>query len=160
VSTVPPKAKEKRKRETAKPLSGLDVDSLLGREKRVKISADNAIPEFKRMLATAEDLDTIREATKQMYSIVRSLITHSLGDSGYARAVANMAVMQEELINMEEPGLYNEFIRDLKKRILAGDLGGDRREMMWEIRKAKLGLIDKNLSELSDMTESEASEVQ
>jgi ATP-dependent DNA helicase 2 subunit 2 len=111
------------------------------------------------MLATADDLDTIKDATKQMSSIIRSVITHSLGDGGYGRAVANLTVMQEELVNMEEPGLYNEFIKDLKKRILAGDLGGDRREMMWEIRKAKLGLIDKSKSELSDVTEAEASEV-
>jgi ATP-dependent DNA helicase 2 subunit 2 len=141
------------------PLSGLDVDSLLSQEKRVKISPENAIPEFKRMLSTAESLDTIKDAAKQMAYIIRSLITHSLGDSGYPRAVANLSVMQEELIDMEEPGLYNDFISDLKERIMVGDLGGDRREMMWEIRKARLGLIDKSRSELSDVTEAEASDV-
>ncbi len=94
-----------------------------------------------------------------MSSIIRSLITHSLGDSGYGRALENLAVMREELIEMDEPGLYNEFVGDLKKRLLEGELGGDRRDMMWEIRKQKLGLIDKNKSEVSDVTEEKALEV-
>jgi ATP-dependent DNA helicase 2 subunit 2 len=111
------------------------------------------------MLGTADDLKIIEEAAKQMAIIVRSLITHSLGDSGYGRAVANLTVMREELIEMEEPGLYNDFIKDLKKKLLAGELGGDRRDMLWEIRKARLGLIDSKASEVSEVTEEEATEV-
>ena len=156
---MPPKAKGKRGRDLIKPLSGLDVDALLGREKRAKITTDNAIPEFKQMLETAEDINVVEEAAKQMGTIIRSLIMHSLGDSGYGRAIANLATMREELINMEEPGLYNDFVRDLKKRLLGGELGGDRRDMMWEIRKAKLGLIDKKVSEISDVMEAEVTEV-
>lgn len=140
-------------------MSGLDVDALLGREKRAKITTDNAIPEFKQMLETAEDIGSIEEAARQMGTIIRSLITHSLGDSGYGRAIANLATMREELINMEEPGLYNDLVKDLKMRLLRGELGGDRRDMMWEIRKAKLGLIDKKASEISDTTEAETTEV-
>jgi ATP-dependent DNA helicase 2 subunit 2 len=140
-------------------LSGLDVDALLSREKRTKITTDNAIPEFKQMLETADSISSIEDAAKQMGIIIRSLITHSLGDSGYGRATANLATMREELINMEEPGLYNDFVKDLKKRLLAGELGGDRRDMMWEIRKAKLGLVDKKASEVSDVTEDQATEV-
>jgi ATP-dependent DNA helicase 2 subunit 2 len=111
------------------------------------------------MLETAEDISIIEEAAKQMSTIIRSLIAHSLGDSGYGRAIANLATMREELINMEEPGLYNDFVKDLKKRLLGGELGGDRRDMMWEIRKAKLGLIDKKASEVSDVTEAGVTEV-
>ncbi len=140
-------------------MSGLDVDALLGREKRAKITTENAIAEFKQMLETAEDISSIKEAAKQMGTIIRSLITHSLGDSGYGRAIANLATMREELINMEEPDLYNNFVKDLKKRLLGGELGGDRRDMMWEIRKARLGLIDKKASEVSDVTENEVTEV-
>jgi ATP-dependent DNA helicase 2 subunit 2 len=111
------------------------------------------------MLDTADDLSVIEEASKQMGTIIRSLITHSLGDSGYGRATENLAVMREELINMEEPGLYNDFVRELKKKLLAGELGGDRRDMLWEIRKSKLGLIDKKTSEISEVSEEEATEV-
>jgi ATP-dependent DNA helicase 2 subunit 2 len=111
------------------------------------------------MVGMADNLSVIEEAAKQMGIIIRSLITHSLGDSGYGRAVENLTVMREELIEMEEPGLYNDFVVDLKKKLLAGELGGDRRDMLWEIRKAKLGLIEKKTSEVSNVTEEEAMEV-
>lgn len=67
--------------------------------------------------------------------------------------------MKEELTAMEEVELYNTFVRDLKKKLLGGDLGGDRRDMMWEIRKKRLGLIDKTKLEISEVTEEESVEV-
>ena len=117
---------------------------------------DNAVPEFKQMLATTEDIDGIADATKQMSRVIFSQIEHSLGDSGYGRAVEGMRVMREELTALEEPGMYNEFAKKLKQKLFAGDLGGDRREMWFEIRKARLGLIDKKQSDLSGLTEEEA----
>lgn len=143
-----------------KPLSGLDVDSLLNtREKRQKISKDNAIPEFKQILESAEDLKTIEEASKQMSSIICSLITHSVGDSGYGRATETLGVMRDELLGLEEPKIYNNFVRDLKRKLLGGELGGDRRDFMWEIRKVKLGLIAQDKLDVSEVTQEEASEV-
>ncbi|KAI9816454.1 MAG: ATP-dependent DNA helicase II subunit 2 [Pycnora praestabilis] len=157
VKKVPPKHKgRKRDRNYIKPLSGLNVEELLGREKRTKISHENAIPEFKQMLATTEDLGAIQDAAKQMSGIIRSQIRHSLGDSGYARAIEGLSVMRMELIAMEEPGAYNLFITDLKKELLASELGGDRREMWWEIRVGKLGLIDEKESPLSNVSEEDA----
>lgn len=156
---MPAKAKGKRYRDAVKPLSGLDVDSLLGKEKRAKISNDNAIPEFKQMLETTEDPNGIEEAAKQLSAIIREQITESFGDSGYGRAIEELRVMKEELTSLEEPLLYNNFIRDLKKGLLAGELGGERREMWWEIRKNRLGMIDSKKSEVSEVTEEEAEEV-
>ncbi|KAI9852654.1 MAG: ATP-dependent DNA helicase II subunit 2 [Thelocarpon superellum] len=157
VKKVPPKVKgRKRNREQTKPLSGLNVEELLGRQKRTKISAENAIPEFKQMLTTSEDPNAISDASKQMADIVRSQIQHSLGDHAYGRVIEELHVMREELIAMEEPETYNDFMKDLKWKLLAGDLGGDRRELWWEIRKGRLGLIDHGLSDLSDVTEEEA----
>lgn len=154
---VPPKAKgRKRDREIDKPLSGLNVEELLQTEKRVKISPDNAIPEFKQSLVNSQDLDAVKDAVKQMSSIIESQIRHSLGDANYDRAVEGLGTMKEELVAFEEPTLYNDFIRNLKTKLLGNDLGGDRREMWWYIRKNRLGLIDKRLSELSDVTEEEA----
>jgi ATP-dependent DNA helicase 2 subunit 2 len=158
-SVVPPKAKGKRQRESVKPISGLDVDALLGQKKKVKVSADNAIPEYKQILAASEDLPEIEAATKQMGDIVRSLVTDSFGDANYSRAIESMRVMRDELIKFEEPGYYNTFIQDLKKRILSGELGGDRREMWWHIKISRLGLIDDNQSEASDITAADADEV-
>ncbi|OJD19703.1 ATP-dependent DNA helicase II subunit 2 [Emergomyces pasteurianus Ep9510] len=157
VKKVPPKAKgRKRDRETDKPLSGLNVEELLQTEKRVKISADNAIPEFKQSLVSSQDLDAVKDAVKQMSTIIENQIRHSLGDANYDRAVEGLGTMKEELVAFEEPALYNDFIRGLKAKLLGNSLGGDRREMWWYIRKNRLGLIDKKLSDLSDVTEEEA----
>lgn len=155
---VPPKAKGKRKRETVKPISGLDVDALLG-EKEGKISSDNAVPDFKRVLSSSDDVSDIEDAAKQMGEIVRVFITDSFGDSKYDRAIECIGVMREELMNLEEPGLYNTFVQDLKKKLLSGALGGDRRDFWFKIRYSKMGLIDQKQSEVSDVTAQEAEEV-
>jgi ATP-dependent DNA helicase 2 subunit 2 len=159
ISTVPPKAKGKRQRETVKPISGLDVDALLGEEKKGSISPENAVPDFKRALNSSEEIEQIADATKQMGAIVRSLVTDSFGDNKYAQAMESIGAMREELTNLEEPGLYNDFARDLKKSLLSGTLGGDRRDFWFKIRWAKLGLIDKSQSEVSTVTLEEADDV-
>lgn len=158
---VPPKTKgRKRLREAEKPLSGLDVDALLKQEpRRTKISAENAIPEFKQMLSRADNLDIIHDAVKQMASIIETQITHSLGDANYDRVVEGLGTMREELVDYEEPTLYNDFLGTLKGKILGEELGGDRKELWWLIRKSKLGLIDQATSEVSKVTEDEAKEV-
>ncbi|KAJ9154876.1 ATP-dependent DNA helicase II subunit 2 [Pleurostoma richardsiae] len=159
VKKVAPKAKGKRARDTTRPVGGLDIEALLKKNKKGKISSDNSIPEFKQMLSTSEDESQIADAVKQMGQIVRSLITNSTGDSGYAMAIENIGVMREQLVDFEEPALYNDFMKDLKKRLLAGELGGDRREMWWKIAyPGNLGLIDTKESEASDVTEKEAKE--
>jgi ATP-dependent DNA helicase 2 subunit 2 len=158
--TVPPKAKgRKRNRDADKPLSGLDVDSLLSREKRIKISPDNPIPEFKQMLSNTEDISGIQDAITQLSTIIESRIKNSMGDTGYERAAEEIGAMRSEMLEFEEPGLYNEFLRGLKKKLLEKKLGGDRREMWWVIRSHRLGLIDKALSPQSDVEEKEAKEV-
>ncbi|KAL5003782.1 ATP-dependent DNA helicase II subunit 2 [Aspergillus recurvatus] len=157
VKKVPPKAKgRKRAREPEKPLSGLDVDALLHQEKRVRISPNNAVPEFKQALAQAENIETTKDAVKQMRSIIEDQTRHSLGDANYDRITEGLGVVREELIAYEEPCLYNEFIRGLKEALLKEKLGGDRRELWWLIKRSKLGLIEQRESELSEVTEEEA----
>ena len=156
---LPKQKGRKRAREYEKPLSGLDVEELLGHEKRTKISPENAIPEFKQVLATTEDLQTIKFAMKQMAGIVYSNIKNSLGDSGYGRAIEAIRIMREEMTELEEPEIFNNFVRELKKDILGGKLNGERRDMWWKIRANRLGLIDKRLSPLSEVGEEEAKEV-
>lgn len=151
---VPPKPKGRRhqNRDSAKPLSGLNVDELLGREKRSSISAANAVPEFKQLLATAQDPHAIEDASKQMSHIIRSLIQHSLGDSGYGRALEALRVMRDELMALEEPRSYNDFLRRLKQDLLRGALQGDRKEMWYEIRRHQLGLITaREVAEVADV---------
>ncbi|WAO88574.1 ATP-dependent DNA helicase II subunit 2 [Fusarium falciforme] len=159
VKKVPPKVKGKRGREAVKPISGLDVDALLGEEERKEeIDPDNAVPEFKQMLAATEEVAQIEEAAKQMGAIITTFITESFGDAKYARAMECLGVMREELTNLEEPGLYNTFVRDMKKQLLAGDLGGDRRDFWFKVRWSRMGLIDKKQSEASTVSPEEADE--
>ncbi|KHN99599.1 ATP-dependent DNA helicase II subunit 2 [Metarhizium album ARSEF 1941] len=155
---VPPKAKGRRNRETVKPISGLDVDALLGEDTRRTVSEENPVPDFKRALGTADEMGQIEDAAKQMGTIVRSLITDSFGDSKYSQAIECLGVMREELINMDEPEIYNMFARDLKKGLLSGALGGDRRDFWFKARWSRLGLIDTDQSEVSKVTHEEAEE--
>lgn len=110
-------------------------------------------------MTQAEDLDTIREAAKQLTTIIESQIRHSLGDANYDRVNEGLGVMRDELISYEEPTLYNEFIQQLKEKLLKEELGGDRRELWWLLRKNKLGLIDQRESDQSKVTSAEAKEV-
>ncbi|KAJ5039487.1 ATP-dependent DNA helicase yku80 [Penicillium rubens] len=160
VKKVPPKTKgRKRQRETEKPLSGLDVDALLSLEpKRTKISTENAIPEFKQTLSRAENIDAIHDAVQQMAKIIESQITHSLGHSNYDRVIEGLGTMREELVDYEEPAVYNDFVRQLKGKMLREELGGDRRELWWFVRKGKLGLIGKSEVDSSAVEEQEAQE--
>jgi hypothetical protein len=161
ISTVPPKTKgRKRQRETEKPLSGLDVDALLNLEpKRSKISTENAIPEFKQALSRAENVDAIRDTVQQMGTIIESQITHSLAHSNYDRVIEGLGTMREELIEYEEPVAFNDFMRALKVKMAKEELGGDRKELWWFVRKGKLGLIEKKEVENSSVEDEEAHEV-
>ena len=159
VKKVPPKVKGRGKRQRTdrdKPLSGLDVDALLGNPKRVKIEPNNLIPSFKQALAATDDLDAIQDAADGMAREIRALITNSMGDSAYGRALEAIRVMREEITELEEPEIYNVFIRELKKEILGGKLNGNRRDMWWRIRGSRYGLVDQKRSLVSEVTEEEA----
>ncbi|KAF7506322.1 ATP-dependent DNA helicase II subunit 2 [Endocarpon pusillum] len=160
VKKVPPKVKgRKRNREADKPLSGLNVDDLFRQQpKRAKISPENSIPEFKQTLARAVDIEDIKDAVKQMAAIIENQIKDSFGNSNYDRVLEELGVMRSELTELEEPVLYNDLLRGLKMKIMAEELGGDRREMWWSIRRNRLSLIDKRMSAVSDVTEEEVME--
>jgi ATP-dependent DNA helicase 2 subunit 2 len=161
VKKVPPKQKgrfKRRREDHEKPLSGLDVDELLGNPKRVKIDPQNLIPSFKQALAATDDLEAIQSASDSMASSIKTFISGSIGESGYGRALEAIRVMRDELVDLEEPEIYNTFIRDLKSDILGGKLKGDRREMWWRIKGSKYGLIDRKRSFASDVTEDEAAD--
>jgi ATP-dependent DNA helicase 2 subunit 2 len=163
--TVPPKAKGKFRKEKAKPLSGLDLDAILGPPpKTATISPQNAVPEFKRVLERAAevsppDATLIRDASRQMGDIIKDLIRTSFGGGKDDRALEHLGVMRDELRDVDLPEVYNSFVRDLKIRMLAGELDGDRRELWWKVRSAKLGLIDEGQSGESKVTVDEAWEV-
>ena len=161
VKKVPPKAQSrKRNRNEIKPLSGLDVGALLSSSnksnKKIKITRENPIPEFRQALDTAESEDAIRDAARQFSKIIETQIKDSFGDIAYDKAVEELGTMRTEMIEMEEPEVYNEFVRSLKGKLLGEELGGDRREMWYAIRKSRLGLIGKGSSDKSRVDEDEA----
>ncbi|ETN36282.1 uncharacterized protein HMPREF1541_08559 [Cyphellophora europaea CBS 101466] len=144
VKKVPPKVKgRKRYREAEKPLSGLDIGALFKKENRPRtISADNAIPEFKQQFENPDDEGKIRNAVKQMQSIVEKLVTDSFGDQNYAQAVEMLSVVREEMKELEFPEIWTELMDGIKKKLKEGRLGGDRREWWYRVRMARLGLIE------------------
>ena len=157
---MPPKTQSrKRARNEVKPLSGLDVGALLGsKKKKIKISKENAIPEFRQALDTAESLDVIRGAAKQLASIIETQIKDSFADQAYQSALEKVGTFREEMIELEEPAIFNGFMTALKTKLLGEELNGDRREMWWLIKSQKLGLIPKSMSDPSDVSDNEAKE--
>lgn len=166
VKKVPPKSMSRRnfrgKKAQEAPRSGLDTSALLSERSAAnkhRISPDNAIPEFKQILADAEDVDTIKQCVSQLSEIIQTWIRNSMGDSDYGRAIEGMKVMRQECTELEEPGLFNGFLRDLKMKLFMEELGGDRREMWWQVRSNRLGLIEKNVAAQSEVGEEEARQV-
>lgn len=157
VKKVPPKAKgRKRNRDADKPLSGLDVEGLFHRDKRAKISSNNARPEFKQALESADQEDVIKDLVSQMSQIIQEKITNSYADRDYDIALELLGTLREEMKDYEYPELYNDVVQDLKTKLLAEELGGPRKDMWNEVRKHRLGLIEKRVSEQSKVTEEDA----
>lgn len=157
---VPPKAKGKRnRRDVVTPLSGLDVDALLKGNKPKNISKENARAEFIRILENADSDTAVENAVNQMSDIIRDLIKGSSGDSDFDRAQENIKVLQKEMIDFEFPALYNNFLKDLRKRLMNGELGESRREFWLNLKRARLGLIDNTTLPTSDVSPEEATEV-
>jgi ATP-dependent DNA helicase 2 subunit 2 len=135
------------------------VDALLRGEKRQRIDPDNAIPEFKQALAQTVEVTAIREVSKQMGDIVESIIKNSPGTLHYPKALECLGVLRDELADLEEPDIFNDFLRQLKPKILGGHLGGERTDVWYSIRVKKLGLIDSDIIDSSSVTPEQAKQV-
>lgn len=158
VKKVPPKVKgrgKRRRAEREKPLSGLDVDALLNTSSTPTIDPSNLIPSFKQALDATDDIAAIKSLTSSMATQIRNLVRNSVGDTSYNRALEALRVLREELTELEEPELYNDFVRKFKSELLGEELGGDRREMWWRVRGGRYGLIDRKRSLVSEVSEEE-----
>ena len=139
----------------------MQVDELLrdgeGRPaKKLKISSNNAIPEFKQHLLHHSSIEAIKDTCAQMEALVREAITNSFADMLYGKACDMMKVMREELVDLDEPDIYNDFVKSLKSDLLAGKLGGNRTDMWKEVQKHRLGLLTAEESERSGTTDEQA----
>ncbi|KIW91049.1 uncharacterized protein Z519_07943 [Cladophialophora bantiana CBS 173.52] len=165
VKKVPNKVKGRRRyrdRQAEKPLSGLNVEELFRKTRpptergKVHISPDNAIPEFKQLMSSTDNMEIIKDAVRQMQEILQDLVKRDFGGQNYSRVVAGLGEMREEIIGLEEPTLYNTVLREFKEKVFSEQLGGNRRELWWTIRKSKLGLISQDEDERSDVDAMEA----
>lgn len=93
------------------------------------------------MLDTADSPAAIRFAVEELGAVVEKQITDSFGDSLYGRAIEEMRVMREEMVEVEEVGVWNQWLKGVKERLVRGELGGERRDFWWEIRRERLGLV-------------------
>ncbi|KAI1615978.1 ATP-dependent DNA helicase 2 subunit 2 [Exophiala viscosa] len=157
VKKVPSKAKGRRRyREAEKPISGLNVQELFRKEDRSNISPDNAVAGFKQMMEGEKNMERIKDTMQQMSAIIQEHVRTSYGEANYNRVLEELGLLREEMLGLEEPGLYNDVLRQLKKRLVAKELGGDRAKLGYLIRKHKLSLIDNEASEFSDVSTADA----
>lgn len=144
VKKVPPKVKgRKRYRDVEKPLSGLDVDALFTAKKKTKISPDNAVPEFRQMLDSADSDETMMDAVNQMTTLVEKQISSGFGENNSARAIEYLGVMRKELLELEMPTLYKDAIGKLKEKVLSGKYG-PQTNFWYDVKRAGLAPINKN----------------
>ncbi|KAF3197252.1 ATP-dependent DNA helicase II subunit 2, partial [Orbilia oligospora] len=114
VCLVPAKAKGK-KIGRDKPLSGLDVGRLLEeRTKSKRIDKNNPIPEFRQMIASAQQREDIQLLVQQMGDIIKDIIRYSIADLHYSRAIECLRALREDCITLEAFEFYDSFIRELK----------------------------------------------
>lgn len=106
--------------------------------------------------------DVITDAANQLGAITRAQISGSAaGGNGFGIALEQMRVMRSELVELEVPEPWNEFIQDLKKRLTETGFvrEGDERLLWSKITGRKLGLITKLEQAHSDFSEDDAEEV-
>lgn len=70
-----------------------------------------------------------------------------------------MGIMRSELMEMEEVGIYNEWVTGLREKVLGGKLGGDRKELWREVGKNRVGLVEMKEVEIGGVEEEAARKV-
>lgn len=89
---------------------------------------------------------SIETIGSQFSAVIEKHITTSFGVQNYKRVQEEMRLLRTEMMAMEEPALWNEWARKVKRKMLDGEMGGDRKELWFQIRRAGLGLVDKDQS--------------
>lgn len=111
------------------------------------------------MLDSIDDTTKFQQAVKQLETIIYDQIKKSTGDSLYEQAFGNIRAMREEMIDYEAPETYNQFLKDLKKKIINDELGDGRNQFIYLLGQKHLSLIDKMEAESSETSKTEAAEV-
>jgi ATP-dependent DNA helicase 2 subunit 2 len=167
LSPVELKVRGKRNRDQITPLSGLDVNSLLDNEKpraARKITMENSIPDFRQLLPATVSTSEVVDLVDQMAQIIYKMVADIPTGGSIDRVAENMRVLRTDLLDLEMPDIYNDFIRDFKLKLVSGELfksefASNKRELWFLIKSTKLGLIDKEVSEHSTISKEEAAQV-
>ncbi|TVY31768.1 ATP-dependent DNA helicase II subunit [Lachnellula subtilissima] len=166
VKKVADKVRGKRTRDQIKPLSGLDVNSLLNSQKpraARKITMENSIPDFKQLLEATVSSSEILDLVTQMAQIIYKMVARTPTDGSFDMVTANMRVLRSQMMDLEMPEIYNDFIRAFKQKLIADELfenefASNKRELWFRVKSKRLGLIDKEVSEHSDISKEEAAQ--
>ena len=163
VRAVPPKSQYKRTKEgdeSVRPISGLDVDSLLKKgealsegakrsrknstKSSVVIGNRNPAEDFEKAL---DDGIQVVEAFEQLGEVIRQLVTDSLADTSYETASDALQAMRSQAIIWNESNLYNSYMDAFKSDLLADKLGGPRRDLWGKIVDLHIGLVSQTEAE-------------
>lgn len=111
------------------------------------ISPENPIPDFENFLEFCEEPGHIKGAATQLGTIIESRVRESQGGYRYGQALKEMSVFKDGMDNVEEYGLWNDWAREFKRKVQAGELNGDQTEFWYEVRAYRYGdKGEKNLS--------------
>lgn len=104
------------------------------------------------MIELAETDEEIHKATANMAKLVRQSLKSTESPNGNARydgVITQMRAFREEMVEVDMGEIYNEFCRDLKKRIFNEEFG-DQRNFWAGFKFQKLGLIRGKDSEVTE----------
>ena len=123
---------------------GLDIDAIMRDSEAAqtcRLTRVNPIPGFKQYLIYSHDPERWEIATAQFGEIIENRVRESFGGISYNRALEEMGVFREEAEEMQRADTWNAWLRQFKIKLVQEELGGDRAEFWYEVRKEKLGLV-------------------
>lgn len=87
--------------------------------------------------------EVVVKAAVQMGKVVCHYLENNTGGVQQDHVLELLRVFRSEIVELEMPSLYNDFLVDLKEKLLNGELGEGRD--FWTVfktRNQRLGLID------------------
>ena len=115
----------------------------------------NPVKDFQDMLSR-RDVDLVDKAIEQMKERITQLVSDSIRDSFYPKAIECIQALRVGCVQEEEPIAFNSFLRSL--RTMYEDKG--RHQAFWQlIKKKSISLIYDEECEDSDVTKEQADEV-
>lgn len=125
---------------------------------------ENSIPDFKQLLEASVSSSEIHDLVSQMAKIIYQMAANTATRGSFDMVTANMRVLRSQMMDLEMPEMYNDFIRAFKQKLVAGELfenefASSKRELWFCVKSKRLGLIDTEVSEHSDISKEEAAQV-